>query len=225
MVLPRPRHIPAMAICLLSADTVACGLAPGWWHVSGLSPAVWCHPPEHVACFPRCRLRGSRVGSQGRGSGAAHDSPACAHHWRCCRVDGKGAGLGKLTGQTLTCPQTSSPTPTNRHQSHCSVDSGEQLKGFPPNWTMTICRRGVGGRRVQLAQLVMPLSSSSTWSPPCPAGWPLHPAQRLRGAVGSPRQMGLWPGLCGLDTFPASVNLMLNIYPAYAGPASFWTPW
>lgn len=64
-------------------------------------------------------------------------------------------GLEKWPRQMLTCPQTSSPTPTNRHQSHCSVDSGEQLKGFPPNWTMTICGRGVGRRWVQPAPLAL----------------------------------------------------------------------
>lgn len=42
------------------------------------------------------------------------------------------------TGKIRTCPQTSSPIPTNRHQSHCSTFKGEQLKGFPPNCTITI---------------------------------------------------------------------------------------
>lgn len=39
-----------------------------------------------------------------------------------------------------TCPQRSSPTPTKRHQSHCSMLRGAQLKGFPPHCTITICR-------------------------------------------------------------------------------------
>lgn len=138
---------------------------------------MWCHLSAHATCLPRHRLRGSGAGSQGRGAGVTPNPQPCVYHWCCCRVDGKGAELEKLTRQTLTCPQTSSPTPTNRHQSHCSVDKGEQLKGFPPNWTMTICRRGVGERRVQPAQLLMPQTSSSTRCPPCPAGWPHCPAQ------------------------------------------------
>lgn len=44
----------------------------------------------------------------------------------------------------LTCPQSSSPTPTNRHQSHCSTLRGAQLKGFPPHCTITICSRNTG---------------------------------------------------------------------------------
>ena len=38
-----------------------------------------------------------------------------------------------------TCPHSSSPTPTSRHHSHCSTLSGVQLKGFPPNCTITNC--------------------------------------------------------------------------------------
>lgn len=53
-----------------------------------------------------------------------------------------------------TWPQTSSPTPTKRHHSHCSVFSGEQLNGFPPNCTMTICvKREKGKKNLQLIHL------------------------------------------------------------------------
>lgn len=38
-----------------------------------------------------------------------------------------------------TWPHRSSPTPTKRHHSHCSTLRGAQLKGFPPNCTITIC--------------------------------------------------------------------------------------
>lgn len=38
----------------------------------------------------------------------------------------------------LTCPQSSSPTPMNTHQSHWSMVRAVQEKGFPPTWTMTI---------------------------------------------------------------------------------------
>lgn len=47
--------------------------------------------------------------------------------------------------EELTCPQSSSPTPTKRHQSHCSTLRGAQLKGFPPNCTITICGRDTQG--------------------------------------------------------------------------------
>lgn len=66
--------ISAMALCLLSADTVTCGLVPEPWHVPGLSPAVWCHSPEHATCFPWLGLRGSGTGCWGKGPWAAHDS-------------------------------------------------------------------------------------------------------------------------------------------------------
>lgn len=46
--------------------------------------------------------------------------------------------MAKRSTAELTCPQTSSANPTNRHQSHCSTFKGEQLKGFPPNCTITI---------------------------------------------------------------------------------------
>lgn len=41
----------------------------------------------------------------------------------------------------LTCPHTSSPNPINTHHIHWSSSKGEQLKGFPPNCTITIYRR------------------------------------------------------------------------------------
>lgn len=50
-------------------------------------------------------------------------------------------GLTQQAEELLTCPQSSSPTPTNRHQSHCSTLRGAQLKGFPPHCTITICSR------------------------------------------------------------------------------------
>lgn len=49
--------------------------------------------------------------------------------------------LTQQAEELLTCPQSSSPTPTNRHQSHCSMLRGAQLKGFPPHCTITICTR------------------------------------------------------------------------------------
>lgn len=166
-VLPGSCDILTMALCGFSADVVTRGLAPGVWLALGLSPPTCCGPRTRTACFPRHGLCGSRAGC-----------------WA-------GAGPGKPTRQTLTCPQTSSPTPTNRHQSHCSVDSGEQLKGFPPNWTMTICMRGVGRRRVQWqAQpppVRAPLSSRPPWSE---SGVLLVP----------PRQIHPLSSFCKLDT-------------------------
>lgn len=38
----------------------------------------------------------------------------------------------------LTWPHTSSPNPINTHHIHWSSCRGEQLNGFPPNWTITI---------------------------------------------------------------------------------------
>lgn len=49
--------------------------------------------------------------------------------------------LTQRAEELLTCPQSSSPTPTNRHHSHCSMLRGAQLKGFPPHCTITICGR------------------------------------------------------------------------------------
>lgn len=88
--------------------------------------------PEHTDCFPKHGPQGTPTPHIVATTGAAGET-------------GNGWGWERRTKQILTCPQTSSPTPTNRHQSHCSVDRGEQLKGFPPNWTMTICRGGMGG--------------------------------------------------------------------------------
>lgn len=44
-----------------------------------------------------------------------------------------------INSSISTCPHSSSPTPTSRHHSHCSTLSGVQLKGFPPNCTITNC--------------------------------------------------------------------------------------
>ncbi len=52
--------------------------------------------------------------------------------------------LTQQAEEQLTCPQSSSPTPTNRHQSHCSTLRGAQLKGFPPHCTITIYSRNTG---------------------------------------------------------------------------------
>lgn len=41
----------------------------------------------------------------------------------------------------LTWPQMRHPKPRKTHQSHCSILSPTQLKGFPPNCTITICKR------------------------------------------------------------------------------------
>lgn len=52
--------------------------------------------------------------------------------------------LIRQAAERLTCPQSSSPTPTKRHQSHCSMLRGAQLKGFPPHCTITIYGRNTG---------------------------------------------------------------------------------
>lgn len=49
----------------------------------------------------------------------------------------------------LTWPHTSSPNPINTHHIHWSSCRGEQLNGFPPNWTITIYKekqRRKGGK-------------------------------------------------------------------------------
>lgn len=40
----------------------------------------------------------------------------------------------------FTWPQSNVPIPRNIDQSHCSIESSEQLKGFPPNCTIIIWR-------------------------------------------------------------------------------------
>lgn len=80
---------------------------------------------------------------------------------------------------------------------------------------MTICRRGVGERRVQPAQLLMPQTSSSTCCPPCPAGWPHRPAQRgcwfpqADGPLARAQWIGHISSFCKLDAL-TSILHMLN---------------
>jgi len=40
-----------------------------------------------------------------------------------------------------TCPQSSSPTPNNKHQPHCSSVRPAVANAKPPNWTITTCRQ------------------------------------------------------------------------------------
>lgn len=50
----------------------------------------------------------------------------------------------------LTWPHTSSPNPINTHHIHWSSCRGEQLNGFPPNWTITICKEKQKRKRVNI---------------------------------------------------------------------------